>query len=347
MPATSAVLELPPKGAGFLPKSPKEGPAGFGGIDMTCRTVYFNGEFVSEQEARVSIFDSALMFGDMVFDMTRTYGQKPFRLKEHLERIYAGLKYLEIDCGLTLEEMERATLETLDRNLPVVDGADVQIMHDVSRGILPVYKSVFGGAVQPTVSINCWPLWWHLAGNGPLYRSGIHSVIVPQRSVPAYLIEPKVKNRSRVYYQMANLQAHRVDPHAFPLLTDDRGFITEGSGSNFFIVRQGRVLTAKSHNILVGVSRNAVLDLLTAMSVPWAEEDFGAYEVVNADEAFHTATTFAVMPCTRINGMPVGEGKPGRLTQKLIAAFSETVGVDIVAQADQYAAKVKEMDGSG
>ena len=65
-------------------------------------------------------------------------------------------------------------------------------------------------------------------------------MIVPQRSVPAYLIEPKVKNRSRVYYQMANLQAHRVDPHAFPLLTDDRGFITEGSGSNFFIVRQGR-----------------------------------------------------------------------------------------------------------
>ena len=130
-------------------------------------------------------------------------------------------------------------------------------------------------------------------------------------------------------------------------MTDDQGFITEGSGSNFFIVRQGRVLTAKSHNILVGVSRNAVLDLLTAMSVPWSEEDFGAYEVVNADEAFHTATTFAVMPCTRINGMPVGDGKPGRLTQKLIAAFSETVGVDIVAQADEYAAKVKEMEGSG
>ena len=145
---------------------------------MTSRTVYFNGKFVSEQEARVSIFDSALMFGDMVFDMTRTYGQKPFRLREHLERIYAGLKYLEIDCGLTLEEMEEATLETLEKNLPIVDGADVQIMHDVSRGPLPVYKSVFGGEVQPTVSINCWPLWWHLAGNGPMYRSGVHSVIV-------------------------------------------------------------------------------------------------------------------------------------------------------------------------
>ena len=74
------------------------------------RKVYFNGEFVSEAEARISIFDSALMFGDMVFDMTRTYLQKPFRLRAHLERIYAGLKYLDIDCGLTLEEMEETTL---------------------------------------------------------------------------------------------------------------------------------------------------------------------------------------------------------------------------------------------
>ena len=145
---------------------------------------------------------------------------------------------------------------------------------------------------------------------------------------------------------MANLQAHKVDPAAFPVLTDDQGFITEGSGSNFFIVRQGRVLTAKSHNILIGVSRNAVLELLTKMGVPWAEEDFGAYEVVNAEEAFHTATTFAVMPCTRVNGLPIGEGKPGSLTRRLIAAWSEMVGVDIVAQADAYARKVEEMGRS-
>src|SRR4029079_16268488 len=85
---------------------------------MALRKVYFNGEFVSEQEARVSIFDSALMFGDMVFEMTRTYRQTPFRLRAHLERIYAGLRYLDIDCGLTLEEMEETTLKTLEINLP-------------------------------------------------------------------------------------------------------------------------------------------------------------------------------------------------------------------------------------
>ena len=124
-----------------------------------------------------------------------------------------------------------------------------------------------------------------------------------------------------------------------------KGLSPKAAAPIFFIVRQGRVLTAKSHHILVGVSRNAVLDLLTSMAVPWAEEDFGAYEVVNADEAFHTATTFAVMPCTRINGLPIGDGKPGPLTRKLIAAWSELVGLDIVAQADEYAGKVKEMGG--
>lgn len=312
-------------------------------MNMNSRTVYFNGQFVSEQEARVSIFDSALMFGDMVFDMTRTYKQKPFRLREHLERIYAGLKYLEIDCGMTLEEMENVTLETLDRNLPCLEGADVQIMHDISRGPLPPYKSVFKGKLQPTISINCWPLWWHLAVDAPLYRTGIHSIITAQQSVPAYLIDPKVKNRSRVFYQMANFQAHKVDPQSFPLLTDDRGIITEGSGSNFFILRHGRVLTPKGHNILLGVSRNTALELLTKMSVPWIEEDFGAYEVVNAEEAFHTATTYAIMPCTRVNGKPIGDGKPGPLTQRLIKAWSELVGVDIVAQSDEYAKIVKDM----
>ncbi|MBM3802608.1 MAG: branched-chain amino acid aminotransferase [Acidimicrobiia bacterium] len=311
---------------------------------MQERKVYFNGEYVSEQEARVSIFDCALMFGDMVFDMTRTYRQKPFRLREHLERIYAGLKYLEINCGMSLEEMERATLQTLELNLPAVDGADVQIMHNISRGPLPMYKTVFGGALRPTVTINCWPFWWHLAGNAPLYRSGVNAVITAQRSVPAYLIDPKVKNRSRMFYQMANLLAQKANPPGWPLLTDDQGLITEGSGWNFFIVRKGRVLTPPGRNILLGITRGAVLELLAKLAIPTSEEDFGMYEVVNADEAFCTATSFAVMPCTRINGQPIGSGQPGELTRKLIAAWSEMVKVDIIAQADAYAEKVKEME---
>ena len=94
---------------------------------MSVRTVYFNGAFVPESEARVSIFDSALMYGDMAFEMTRTFNHKPFRLREHLERLYGSLRLLEIDCGLTIDEMERATLATLERNIPT-ESADACCM---------------------------------------------------------------------------------------------------------------------------------------------------------------------------------------------------------------------------
>src|SRR5262249_18292570 len=156
----------------------------------------------------------------------------------------------------------------------------------------------------------------------------------------SHLIDPKVKNRSRVYYQMANLQAQKSDPVAWALLTDDQGRITEGTGANFFIVRNGRGFTAPGRNILLGVTRGAVLELLEKLSIPISVEDFGLYEVTNADEAFFTGTSFGIMPCTAINGQPIASGRPGELTQKLITAWSEMVGLDIVAQADQYARRV-------
>ena len=311
---------------------------------MIQRKVYFNGEYVSEAEARISIFDSALMWGDMVFDMTRTYRQQPFRLRQHLERTFAGLRYLKIDCGMTMEEMETATLRTLEMNLAALDGAEAQIMHNVSRGPLGLYKSVFNGEIRPTVTINCWPYWWHLAPNAPLYRSGVHAVIPGQHSVPAYLIDPKVKNRSRVYYMMANLQAQQVDPKAWSLLTDERGLITEGTGFNFFAVRKGALITPPGRNILLGVTRGAVIELAGKLGIPVAEQEFDVYDALNSDEAFFTATSYAIMPCTRLNGSPIGDGVPGPMTCRLITAWSEMVGVDIVAQADEYAERVRQME---
>jgi branched-chain amino acid aminotransferase len=304
----------------------------------TQRRVYFNGDFVSEAEARVSIFDSALMFGDMVFEMARSFNGKPFRLRHHLERLYVGLKILEIDCGLTQEEMEAATQQTIELNRPCFpDGLDYQLMHNVSRGPLALYGSVFPAGLRPTVTISCWPLTWHLAGVAKLYESGVHAVITPQQSVPTRYIDPKIKNRSRVYYQLANMQAHKTDPRAWALLTSEDGFITEGTGSNFFIVKDGVLLTPKPHNILRGVTRQAVIELATQLGLPCQECDLDRYDVAVADEAFFTATSFSIMPVTRFDGQPVRDGLPGPVTRRLIAAWSEMVGVDIVAQARAYA----------
>ena len=303
---------------------------------MSKRVVYFNGEFIPEIEARVSIFDCALMYGDMVFEMTRTFKQKPYRLREHLERIYASMRYVEIDCGLTIDEMEAATHQTIERNLPALDGFDIQIMHDVTRGGLALYDTLIKEGTAPIVSINVLPLVRHTGNMAEKYEKGAHFVVPRQQSVPARYIDPKAKNRSRIFYKIAELQAGRMEEGANALLTDERGFITEGTGNNFFMVRDNEILTPRSHDILRGVSRHACMELAAKLGIPLREADIEPYDVRAADEAWYTSTTICMMPITRFEFQPVGDGKPGPIYRKLLAAWSEEVGVDIAAQAREY-----------
>jgi len=302
------------------------------------RKVYLNGSYVSEREANVSIFDSALMFGDMVFEVTRTYNGVPFRLREHMERLYAGLKILEIDCGLTVDQMEQATIDLVEANRDTFDpGIDMQIMHNVSRGALGLYASVFDGKLNPTVVINCWPLTQKVGGVAGKYKTGIHAITPAQRSVPARLIDPKIKNRSRIYYQVANLEVQKADPAAWPLLVDDDGFITEGTGFNFFLIKDGVLLTSEPRNILRGVTRALILNLAREAGIPVVERNLDTYEVHTADEAFFTATSFAILPVTRYNFRTVADGNPGPITRRLTQAWSAMVGLDVVAQASHFA----------
>lgn len=128
---------------------------------MSNRLVYLNGKFIPELEARISIFDSALMHGDMVFEITRSFMQKPYRLRDHLERLYASIRYAEIDCGFDIDEMEELTHGTIEKNLSALDGLDFQIMHDISRGGLSIYDTVVKEGTDPIVFINVFPLVRH------------------------------------------------------------------------------------------------------------------------------------------------------------------------------------------
>ena len=308
---------------------------------MSSRVVYFNGQFVPESEARVSIFDSALMYGDMAFEMTRTYNRRPFKLREHLDRLDASLRLLEIDCGLSIDEMERITLETLERNLPT-ESADMdwQIMHDVSRGPLDVYRTAFPDGLQPTVSINCWPLITHMGGFASKYASGVHMVIPAQHALPAHLIDAKAKTRSRLHYQMANLQAARMGAGRWPVLLDPDGFLAEGPGWNIFLVRNGELLTPEPRNILLGVSRATTIELARESGIPVRETNLGRYEALQADEIFCTATTYALVHATTFEGQTIGDGKPGPIFNQLLKAWKQSVGIDFVAQACDYAERL-------
>jgi branched-chain amino acid aminotransferase len=310
------------------------------------RKVYLNGEFVSEQDAKISIFDSALMFGDMVFEMTRSFNQKQFKLREHLERLYMGIKLLHIPINMTIEEMEQACLDTIAKNKPAFDKHDEhRLMINVSRGPLGIYAPVFDGKLEPTVVIADFPLKWTVAAMAPLYDSGINAVIPSQRAIPASLMEPKIKNRSRLFYQMANIEVSQMrGENNWALLLDPDGFITEGTGDNFFIVKDGVIITPEGRNILRGISRGYIFELAEELNILCIEKNIEPYDVYEADEAFMTATPFCLLPTVSLNGIKIGSGKMGKVSKEILSQWSKNVGVDIEGQIREYGKEVTHLN---
>jgi branched-chain amino acid aminotransferase len=303
--------------------------------EVPGRVVYWNGQLIPESEARLSIYDSALMFGDMVFEMTRSFKKEQWKLREHLERLYAGIKILRIPLKMTIEEMEAAVHETVEANDPGFDEDDEhRIMIDVTRGLLSLYQGVVGVAGGPNVIIADFPLKWTVAGTGHLYDSGIGLIIPSQRMIPAELLEPKIKNRSRMHYLMANIEvANCQGDNNWALLMDPDGFIAEGTGSNFFMVKNEVLYTPEGRNILRGITRDSVIrDVAPKAGITCVEKNLEPYDVYEADEAFVTSTPFCVLPATSLNAVPIGNGKPGPVTQRLLDTWGEMVGVDIPGQ---------------
>lgn len=304
-------------------------------MTVNTRVVYFNGEFIPEHQAKISVYDSALMFGDMVFEMTRSFNKKQFKLREHIDRLYVGLKILRIPLDMTPDEMERACQETIEVNDHLFTSDDEhRLMIDVSRGLLGIYQGIEGLHKGPNVIIADFPLRWTVAGMGQLFETGINAVITSQRAIPASLMDPKIKNRSRIFYLMANIEASQVEgENNWALLLDPDGFVAEGTGDNFFIVKNGVVITPEGRNILRGISRDYILDeLCPQLAIPAVEKNIEPYDVYTADEAFMTGTPFCILPVTTLNGIPIGSGMVGDIFQKLIRRWSANTGVDIVKQ---------------
>ena len=309
------------------------------------RVVYMNGSFVDEKDAKVSIYDSALMFGDMVFEMTRSFNKKQFKLKEHIERLYLGLKILRIPVSLSQSEMENACYETIERNEPFFEDSDEhRLMINVSRGPLGIYAPIFDNKLEATVVIADFPLKWTVSSMAKYYEEGINSVIPSQRAIPATLMDPKIKNRSRMWYQMANIEVSQVaGDNNWALLIDPDGYIAEGTGDNFFMIKNGEILTPEGRNILRGISRDYIFQIAKELNIPCKEQNLEPYDLYNADEAFLTGTPFCVIPTTQLNGVDIGTGKMGDITKLLLSKWSENVGLDIVQQIKDYAKEVENL----
>ena len=310
------------------------------------RLVYLNGKYVKEQDAKISIFDSALMFGDMVFEMTRSFNKKQFKLREHLERLYYGIKIYRIPMKITIDELEKICHETIEKNDPYFNETDEhRLMINVSRGPLGIYSPIFDNKLEPTVVVADFPLKWTVAYMAELYDTGVNAVLVSQRAIPAHLADPKIKNRSRVFYQMANIEASMFrGKNNWALLMGTDGFIAEGSGDNFFIAKDGVVITPEGRDCLVGISRNYIFEICEQLKIKCIEKNIEPYHIYTADEAFMTGTPFSILPVFRFNETPVGNGKFGKITKLLIDTWGENVGVDIIQQIKNYGKECEKLN---
>lgn len=292
---------------------------------MSEPIVYVNGRLVPASQATVSVFDRGFRMGDGVFDTARTFRHRPYKLPEHLERLYRSLHYIQVDPGMSLEDMEARTLQVVEHNVAFLQPHDdVWITQVVSRG--PLRTS---GA--PTVVILTEPL--PFATFARYHKVGISLVTPGIRHTPAQSVEPRAKTVSRMNLVLAEMEAQQRDAEAWALLLDLNGNITEYTSGNFFMVRKGGLWTPFERNALGGIARETVFELAAELGIPCREADLTPYDVYNADEAFITSTSKCILPVGRLNGIRVGKHVPGPLTQRLLETWSARVEVDIVEQA--------------
>jgi branched-chain amino acid aminotransferase len=269
--------------------------------------------------------------GDVVFDVARTFNGKSFRMEDHIQRLYRSLKFVRIDPGLSAKEMLDISEEVVQRNDHLrAEVGDFTITQFVTRG--PGSSSRSAG--PPAVCVKVAPIGFGRFAD--LFKDGAHGVITRTRSYPVESLDPKVKNYSRMNFNLADLEAADVDPEAWPILTDADGSLTEGTGYNVFLVTDGVIRTPGDRNILQGVSRGMVFDLARQLNIPLVEEDLQPYDLYTADEAFFSGTSPCILPVSKVDQREIGDGRPGPIVQQLLSAWSETVGMDIVDQALQF-----------
>lgn len=299
---------------------------------MTEFVGYHNGDWKPMSQIGYDPNDLGPSRGDQLVEVVRTFGGKSFRMKDHIDRMYRSLKYVRIDPGMTAQEMIDLSEEGIEMNRHLLEeSGDFSITQLVTRGPGGPRSWAAG---PPNVYIKYGPA---TAWYSEKYTTGAHGVITRTRSYDPEALDAKVKHLSRMNMSLAELEANDVDPGAWPILTDKDGFLTEGSGYNVFIVTDGVVRTPTDRAILAGVSRAMVLDLCDQLRIPTTEEDLQLYDAHTSDEAFFTSTPFSVLPVTHIDKRPINDGKPGPITEQLLAAWSEAVGVDIVDQAMKLA----------
>ena len=280
--------------------------------------IYIDGEFYPKSEAKVSVYDHGLLYGDGVFEGIRAYSGIVFKLKEHLDRLYRSAHTIRLRILLTKSEMTRAVLESLRKN----NLKDAYIRLIVTRGIgdlgLDPRK-----CPKPTVIIITEPIIQIYGADAK--EKGMTAIIswVKRDSVDATTHEIKSLNYLNSILAKIEANAAGVDE---AICLDKNGFVCEGTGENIFMVKEGKIATPPiSTGALAGVTRERVMKMAEDLGYTVVERNITPNELFNADEVFFTGTAAEVVPVREINRRIIGDGKPGPVTKRLMEEFGRIV----------------------
>ncbi|NLX99298.1 MAG: branched-chain amino acid aminotransferase [Rhodopirellula sp.] len=303
--------------------------------DDAERLVYINGRLVPHREAVVSVFDVGRLYGVTVYESIRTFRHRFFKLEAHLQRLAASLAYLGLNDQVDMDRIREALDQVLaaNRRLTHADD-DLWVCVEVTPGETFPMPLVAPQSAQPTIIAYSSAL--PHASYARHYTAGKPVVTAPFRNIPPQCFDQRCKNRSRFPHYLAKRHAQQINPDAFALLLDVDGFVTEGTGANIFFVSGGTLQTPTTRNILNGVSRQAVIELARRQGSDVVERDLSLYDAYDAEEAFWTTTSYCILPISSIDNRRIGSEYPGPVARALLAAWSETVEVDIVAQAQRF-----------
>ncbi|WP_213951629.1 branched-chain-amino-acid transaminase [Tepidanaerobacter syntrophicus] len=279
--------------------------------------IYVDGKYYPKEEAKISVFDHGFLYGDGVFEGIRAYNGRVFKLKEHIDRLYNGARGIMINVPLTKEEMTEVVLETLRRN----QLRDAYIRLVISRGAgdlgLDPKKCSKPTIVCIADKIVLYP--------EELYEKGMEIVTAATRRNGPEGVNPQMKSLNYLNNIMAKLEANLAGaPEA--LLLNNEDYVAECTGDNIFIVKNGVLITPPPYvGILVGITRNAIIEAAERLGIKVEEKVFTRYEVFTADECFLSGTAAEAVPVVKVDGRPIADGKPGPITKQIIKEFKELI----------------------
>jgi branched-chain amino acid aminotransferase len=279
--------------------------------------VYMDGVYYPKSQAKISVYDHGLLYGDGVFEGIRAYNGIVFKLKEHISRLYRSAHALMLNIPLTEEEMTQAVVETLRKN----NLRDAYIRLVVTRGIgdlgLDPRKCPKSSVIIITDTISIM--------SGEAKEKGISTVITWIRRHPVDTTTHEIKSLNYLNSVLAKMEATAYGADE-AIGLDKTGLISEGVGENLFVVRHGKVFTPPSSTgALAGITAKLAIEFARKLGYPVTEANITPFQLFTADEVFFTGTAAEVVPIREVNKRQIGNGNPGPVTKKLMAVFEKAI----------------------